>query len=201
MENEELVEQHLGLAQVIAMDYANIPGVLHSEALSEACLALLRASKGFDRRKGEFAPYAARAMRNSLNTLYAKQLKLARIFPKSLDEPPCPAAGLLGQDSDSALGQIHDSRQDVIRSVKRSETISILRDILKTLSPREQIVVEQLRLGRSLTEIGERLGVSKQAVHKISTPALAKLKARLLETGYSGLDSQGFLKSHPKTRS
>ena len=194
----ELVEHHLGLAQVIALDYSNIPGVSLDEAVSEANLAMLRASDGYDPKKGDFAPYAARAIRNSLNSLYAKQLKVARLFPKSLDDPPGQQDGSSGSQSSSQLSRIRDSRQDVHRSVKRGESSTVLSEVLRTLSPREQIVIEHMRLGRTLSEIGESLGVSKQAIHKISAPALAKLRDRLEKTGYQGLDSQGFLKSRSK---
>jgi RNA polymerase sigma factor (sigma-70 family) len=192
-ENAHLIEQHLGLAQVLAFDYANIPGVTLGEAASEAHGALIKASAGFDSAKGEFAPYAARAIRNSLNTLYAKQLRMARIFPRSLDDPPLGAN--VDQPSSSSGVEPADSRQDVRKSVKRRETQSVLADVLRHLSPREQIVIEQLRLGHSLSEIGTKLGISKQAVHKVSSPALAKVRAALEASGYSGLDSQGFLRS------
>jgi hypothetical protein len=49
--------------------------------------------------------------------------------------------------------------------------------------------------GKSLAEIGEKMGISKQAVHKISGPAFTKLKDKLSGIGYRGLDSRGFLKS------
>lgn len=192
---EALVEEHLGLAQVIALDYANIPGIRLDEATSEAVAAMLRSSRSFDPSKGDFVPYAARAMRNGLNSLYAKQLRIAKMFPRSLDEPPTHSHGSRnGEQSDSQM-QFKDSRQDVRKAVKRSETNSILAELLRTLTPREQLVIDHLRLGRSLSEIGESLGVSKQMIHKISSPALAKLKAKLEATGYRGIDSHGFLKS------
>ena len=56
---------HIGLANVIALEYTNIPGVTADEAISEAHQALLRASKAFDPTKGEFAPYSARSIRNA----------------------------------------------------------------------------------------------------------------------------------------
>ena len=194
----ELVEQHLGLAQVIALDYSNIPGISLDEAISEAYMAMLRASEGFDPKKGDFAPYTARSIRNSLNSLYAKQLKMARLFPKSLNDPPGAQNGAADSQSSSLLARIRDSKQDVRHSVKHRETVSILMEVLRTLSPREQVVIEHMRLGRTLSEIGESLGVTKQAIHKISAPALAKLRSKLEETGYQGLDSHGFLKSGSK---
>jgi RNA polymerase sigma factor (sigma-70 family) len=187
---------HLGLAKVIALEYTNIPGIRADEAISEAHQALLRAANAFAQAKGEFTPYAARSIRNALNSLYAKHLRLAHIFPKSLDEPPDWSAS---QDSSATgtglLGKIRDSRQDVSGEVSRRETGRILSEVLNVLSPRERIVIEALGQGKSLAEIGKKMGISKQAVHKISWPALAKLKDKLFGLGYRGLDSKGFLKS------
>jgi RNA polymerase sigma factor (sigma-70 family) len=188
-----LVDRNLGLAQVIAFDYANIPGIQLSDAVSEATAALLRACDGFDPSRGEFTPYAARAIRNALNSLYAKQLRMARLFPRSLDDPPFGADAL--DESNSGPLDYPDSKQDVRKNIKRRETNSVLREILRTLSPREQLIIEHMRLGHSLAEIGDKLGVSKQAVHKVSSPALAKVRNALEGSGYAGLDSQGFLKS------
>ena len=190
--------EHLGLAKIIALEYTNIPGVTAEEAISEAHQALLRAAHAFDPRKGEFTPYAARSIRNALNSFYAKQLRLVHIFPRSLDEPPNWSASHSSSTSDEGLlGKIRDSRQDVENEVRRRETSKILSEVLNFLSPRELIVVTALGEGKSLAEIGEEMGISKQAVHKISVPALAKLKDRLSGLGYRSLDSRGFLKSSP----
>ena len=47
----------------------------------------------------------------------------------------------------------------------------------------------------SLSEIGDKMGISKQAAHKISKSALTKLKNKLELVGFTGLDTEGFLKS------
>lgn len=187
---------HLGLAKVIALEYTNIPGVTADEAISEAHQALLRASSAFDPTKGEFTPYAARSIRNALNSFYAKHLRLAHIFPKSLDEPPnWPSSQDSSAPGTGLLGKIRDSRQDVSGEVSRRETGRILAEVLNVLSPRERIVIGALGQGKSLAEIGKKMGITKQAVHKISGAALAKLKDKLSGLGYRGLDSKGFLKS------
>ena len=46
----DLFGEHLGLANVISLEYTNIPGVLPAEAQSEAQQALFRASVTFDSR-------------------------------------------------------------------------------------------------------------------------------------------------------
>ena len=63
--------------------------------------------------------------------------------------------------------------------MRRRESGSILEKVLNYLSPRERVVVEGMRLGKSLTEIGDGMGISKQAAHKISAAALKKFRERL----------------------
>lgn len=198
---EELFSNHAGLAQVISLEYTNIPMAQPTEIFAEAQQALFRAAQGFDPARGEFGPYAARAIRNALNTLYAKQLRFAKVFPKSLDEPPNWAKfDLLESASDVAPAGSQDSKQDVLTQVRRRETGSIIEEVLRILSPRERIVVDGIRLGQSLSEIGKTLGVSKQAAHKVSTAAIAKLHSQFARLGYQGVDSKGFLKSAPPKR-
>jgi DNA-directed RNA polymerase sigma subunit (sigma70/sigma32) len=63
---------------VIAYEYANIPGASLSEVVAEAENALASAGRGFDPAKGEFTAFAARAIRNALNTFFAKQLRYVK---------------------------------------------------------------------------------------------------------------------------
>jgi RNA polymerase sigma factor (sigma-70 family) len=192
----DIFNDYLGLAKMIALEYTNIPGVTAEEAISEAQQALLRASRAFDSTRGEFTPYAARSIRNALNSVYAKQLRLAQIFPRSLDESPdWTGNGDSSGTTTGLLGKMRDSKQDVEGEIRRRETVRILSEILNVLSPRERMVITALGHGKTLAEIGKNMGISKQAVHKISQPALAKLKDRLSGLGYRGLDSKGLLKS------
>ena len=189
-----LIEEHLGLAQVIAVDYLNIPGTTLGEVLSDAYEALTRAAEGFDPSKGDFEPYAARAIRNALNTLYHKQLKLAKMFPKSLDDSSCQ---LFSETSsaDAPIARVSDRQADVVRNVRKMESKGVLEEVFLVLSPRERLVIERIKDGSSLQEIADKMGVTKQAVHKISKPAMEKLRNRLAQIGYQGLDSSGFLRS------
>ena len=191
----ELFGKHLGLAEVISLEYNNIPGVLPAETQSEAQQALFRASQTFDPERGEFAAYAARAIRNALNSLYAKQLRVAKIFPKSLDDAPNWGGRDWAESQGSFGAGVGDSRQDVLREVRQRESGLVLEKVLNYLSPRERVVVQGMRSGKSLTEIGAGMRISKQATHKISAAALKKLRERLNFLGFQGLDAKGFLKS------
>ena len=196
-DKKKLLEEHLAFAEVIAIEYFNIPMADYKEAFSEAYLALSRAVERYNPDKGEFIPYAARSIRNALNTLYAKQLRMAKMFPVSLDSaPPWKSSTGFGLSSSrSSAGKFEDSRQNVRRQVGLQETNSILNEVMNMLSPRERSVLEKIRLGFSLSEIGDKMGISKQAVHKISAPALVKLRSHLKSLGFRGIDSYGFLKT------
>ena len=115
------------------------------------------------------------------------------MFPESLDAPPPRTHG--GEASSHGRGDRKDSKQDVVAHVRRRETQSILDDVLKLLSPRERLVIDGVRSGSSLAEIGDAVGVSKQAVHKSVRAGLAKLRLGLERLGYQGIASDGHLKS------
>jgi len=197
---ETLFEEHLPLAQVIALEYLNIPRVTSDESLSEAHQALWRASTAFNSSRGEFTPYAARAIRNALNTLYAKQLKLLSIFPFSLDDAPDWSGGTIGHQESSGehIFVVPDQAHGVRKNVQLQESSAILEKVMKKLSVREQVVVRAIREGHSFSEIGEKLLISKQAAHQVGTKALIKLRAELEKLGFQGLDTEGFLKSKKK---
>jgi DNA-directed RNA polymerase specialized sigma24 family protein len=70
--------------------------------------------------------------------------------------------------------------------------------VFNLLSPRERLVVESLSKGCSYVEIGENLGVSKQAAHKAVKSGLAKLREGLARLGYRGMASDGNLGSEER---
>jgi RNA polymerase sigma factor (sigma-70 family) len=197
MTTQRLIEEHLFLAELIAFDYANIPGCRWDEARSEASIALIRAAGAYDPERGEFVPLASRVIRNALNSLYAKQLRLAKIFPKSLDEPIQLSAMVnQGHPYPSSDGDFSvDSGQDLRKEVRQRETSSVIESLMDLLSPRERVVVGALKAGATYSEIGESLGVSKQAAHKSAKSALAKLRVGLDRLGFQGIASDGNLSS------
>ena len=196
MEKSNLIEEHLFLAELIAFDYANLPGCQWDEARSEASLALMRAAEAYVPARGEFVPFSSRVIRNALNSLYAKQLRLLKIFPKSLDDPIDRS---LAESSPSALlidGAFSiESAQDVRKDVRKRETSTVIESLMNLLSPRERMIVVALKVGSSYAEIGDSLGISKQAAHKSAKSGLAKLRAGLDRLGYRGIASDGHLAS------
>lgn len=196
-ENHSLIEDHLFLVEVIAFDYANIPGCQLGEALSDGNLALVRAAQAYDPSRGEFIPFASRVIRNALNSLYAKQLRIIRMFPKSIDDPiQWPQASATGSiESQSDHSGHADSGPDTLKGIRIRETSSAIESAMNLLTPRERLVINAFRVGASFPEIGARLGISKQAAHKSVKSGLMKLRDGLARMGYRGLATDGQLGS------
>lgn len=190
-DSDQLFHEHLPLADRIAVGYRNIAGTPPEDVQAVARAALHRAAVSFDSAKGNFEPYAGRVIRNALNNLHARQLRRAVEQPEAaLLEPSA--------DLSSGTGVIEnkqDSKADVLLDVRMAETQHVLVELMARLPDRTRKVLTLLAHGLSYAEIGERLGVSKQAIHKLAAAALADLKLQLEDRGFSGLDSQGFLMS------
>lgn len=197
MSAHSLIEEHFFLAEVIAFDYANIPGCHWEDARSEASIALVRAAEAYDPAKGEFISFSSRVIRNALNSLYAKQLRLLKIFPQSIDDPIQFSSvrnrshPTLSTDGDFMVESGHDLRKEV----RLRETSNVIETLMNLLSPRERVVVGALKAGSSYAEIGESLGISRQAAHKSAKSGLGKLRAGLDRLGFQGIGSDGLLAS------
>jgi DNA-directed RNA polymerase sigma subunit (sigma70/sigma32) len=71
---------------------------------------------------------------------------------------------------------------------------------MEALSPRLRLVAEGIGAGKSYSEIGADLGISKQAAHKLAGAAMATLREKLHSMGFGGIDTLGLLKSHSAAR-
>ncbi|MFO1035406.1 MAG: RNA polymerase factor sigma-32 [Geminicoccaceae bacterium] len=100
---------------------------------------------------------------------------------QSLNAPISPAGEDVWQDF---LTDERPSPEDVVSESRDSRTrAEWLASSIAELSPREQTIIKERRLreeGRTLEELGVRLGISKERVRQIEHRALQKLKAALL---------------------
>ena len=172
---KERVIQHIKLAQIIASKYFNIQGISREEVLSEAQMALVKAAMAYREEKGPFAPFAGTVIRNALNSLFNKQLRNAKMVPKSLDETIHGATqfgtyiGNLGQN-------LADTKKDVLSEVTARERALKVNQALSGLTPIERYVMMGIGKGKTFSELGTKLEISKQAVHKIWQKASEKVK-------------------------
>lgn len=189
---DALFHSHLPLAEKIAGGYANIPGVSMDDVRAVAQAALHRAALAFDPARGEFEPYAAQAIRNALNSLHQKEARHAR---QIVPEADLALAAFTTAGSTAPSQRLPDEFQDVLAQVRSQESRRVLEAVLATLPARTRQILGLVAAGRSYAEIGESLGISKQAAHKAATSAMTQIREQLAAQGFGGLDSQGFLRT------
>lgn len=189
---ETRINELLPLATKIAKEFDNIPGLPHAEIELAAQEALAHAARLFNPAKGDFAAYAARAMRNTLRDLYERQVRHLRHHVYGLDVAATQFASSPGARAVPCFDQnapLVDAEAAALESKKRLDLA------MDTLSPRLRRVAEGIRDGKSYSEIGLSLGVSKQAAHKLAGALIATLREKLETMGFHGLDTLGLLKS------
>jgi RNA polymerase sigma factor (sigma-70 family) len=188
---EALVNSALGLAAKIAREFRDIPGLPHAEIEMTAREALARAAAGYDPQKGAFEAYAATAIRNALRDLRDRQARHHRHHAYILDETTT------GDDSDRPKfrDKLPASSPPIDHQVALAESRALLARAMASLPPRLRTVADGIQSGKNYREIGESLGISKQAAHKLAGAAIASLRESLAKMGYPGLDTLGLLKS------
>jgi RNA polymerase sigma factor (sigma-70 family) len=185
------IHELLPIAERIAREFDNIPGLPHAEIAIAAQEALANAARLYDPAKGDFTAYATLAMRNALRDLYERQVRHHQHHEYGVDF----------SDQSSTVGGVVPFRAPsnespkVELAVAASESNQRLELALQSLSPKLRAVAEGLRDGKNYREIGESLGISKQAVHKLAGAAITSLKEQLECMGFRGIDTMGFLKS------
>jgi len=187
---EERVNELLPLAAKIAREFSNIPGLPHAEIELSAQEALANAARLFDPAKGDFTAYAAYAMRNALRDLYDRQVRHHQHHVYDLDLPATQFT-----TPEARIQQVAAQDPPVVDLAAALESSKRLELAMKTLSPRLRQVAEGIRDGKSYSEIGAALGISKQAAHKLAGAAISTLREKLSTMGLHGIDTIGLLKS------
>lgn len=178
----ERVVKNLGLAYSIAEKFLpSMPGADRDDARSHARQALMRAARSYDSEKGPFGPYAAAAISNELRTTLGKYQTHADRFKAVLDEPT------ISGDGETTRKDMLAGTEDVERDAARAETTNILDQLIAELPDHLRSVVEGVREGRTLEDIGAGLGgMTKQAVGNRAKIAFTKLRQKLGEKGITG---------------
>jgi len=189
---DTLFRESLPLADKIAGGYANIPGMKADDVRAVAHAALHRAALAFDPARGAFEAYAARAIRNALNSLHQKEARHARQHLPEADLAPAAATTAGGTAPSQRLP---DDFQDVLSQVRSQESRRVLESLLAVLPARTRQILALVAAGHIYAEIGGRLGISKQAAHKAATAAMDSLRDQLAAQAFGGLDSKGYLQT------
>jgi RNA polymerase primary sigma factor len=159
-----IVEQNLGLAYSIVGRF-RAKDVDWDELRSEAFLALVRAVEGFNPWRGfRFSTYACNAIMRSLVHLAKKANKYRLRFPVEHD------------------ASFERPEREDVRSDLYADRLSRALDLnLGELSDQETMVLSWRfpmggGVGRTLGEVGDAMGLSKERVRQIQKSALEKLR-------------------------
>jgi RNA polymerase sigma factor (sigma-70 family) len=152
-----------------------ITGVDFSDLISEGNLALLRAVDKFDCSRGfKFSTYACRAILKSFSRVAGRAARHRGYFPTEFD----PTL----EKSD-----FQEIRREEEQTGYLDELKSILSSNLAKLNEVEQRVIRmrfalddtgqgEAQTGRTLEQVGELIGVTKERVRQIQNKALGKLR-------------------------
>ncbi len=172
----QLVRDNLPLVLAMAKR-TRLRGVDPSDLISEGSLALLRAANKFDCARGyKFSTYACRAILKSFSRVATRTSRYRGHFPTEFD--PVLEKG----------NQLERRRMDVVGECV-DELRAILDDNLGRLSDVERQVIQarfaldqpdrETAKGKTLEQVGELIGVTKERVRQIQNKALDKLKVAL----------------------
>ncbi len=178
---DEIVQANLGLVPSM-VERSRLTGVDFAELISEGQLALLRSVDKFDCLRGfKFSTYSCRAILTSISRAVALMARHRAQFPTEYDP------GL--QKSDFV-----ETRRETVEASCIQELAGILADNSADLTATEQRVLSE-RFGvrgarkknqsgsdpKTLRQVAEVFGVTKERVRQIQNKALAKLRIVLDE--------------------
>lgn len=167
VENDIVIEEHLGLVYSIAGPYARRSRVEveDSEQFADGCLGLLSAKRCFDPSLGyQFSTYASRCIRVSILQGYHRRSETRKLGGRKYE--PLSEETLVGEEG--------------LEPAIEADEIKSLRSAIQKLDPKERAVIEMRLEGRKLREIADDFGLSKQRVQQIDGRSRIHLRQFLL---------------------
>jgi RNA polymerase sigma factor (sigma-70 family) len=150
-----------------------------SELISEGNLALLRCADKFDFARGfKFSTYACRAILASFSRAAAKQARYRLAFPATFD-PAMERSDFVEQRRERTEVESLDDLKQILRQ-NSADLSAVERRVLTARFALDSVPDEtgQFR-GKTLEQVGDLLGVSKERVRQIQNQALDKLRGVL----------------------
>ncbi len=172
---DRIVEANLGLVPTM-VQRARVSGADFSELISEGHMALLRSVDKFDCSRGfKFSTYACRAILTSITRAVASMARYRAVFPAEFD-PKLQRGDMI----------------DVRRAREDADSMTALREVLADdeadlSSTEREVLAERFGMSRlrpldaprdqkTLREVAQSFGVTKERVRQIQNRALSKLR-------------------------
>jgi len=174
----DIVRQNVALVMAMARR-TRLTGVDQADLISEGNLALLRAVDKFDCSRGfKFSTYACRAILKAFSRVATRAARYRGHFPTEFD----PA---LEKDHhvENKRQSVEEDCIDELRSILGRDMACLSEVEAKVIKARFAIDTEPNRSdivkGKTLEQVGEMIGVTKERVRQIQNKALAKLRQAL----------------------
>lgn len=168
------------LPLVLAMaKRTRLSGLDFNELISEGNFALLRSVDKFDCSRGfKFSTYACRAILKSFSRVAMRTSRYRGQFPTEFD-PTLEKSDFVDRKRDDLEGQCVDEIRDILQN-NRAELNEIEQTVI-----RERFALNAPTLPakpKTLEQVGEMIGVTKERVRQIQNKALAKIRTILEDT-------------------
>ena len=169
----DLVQANMALVVAMAKR-ARVINVEFTELVSEGNMALLRAVAKFDVSRGfKLSTYACRAILKSFSRLATKTGRYRRRFPVEFD-PDYERS-----DYDVKKHEMqHEDALDALGEVLTRNRAD-LSDVERTIVLERFAIGSDRKKGRTLTEVGEIVGLTRERVRQIQKLAIEKLRVVL----------------------
>jgi len=164
------------LALVLAMaKRTKIPNVEFGEIVSEGNMALLRSVEKFDVSRGfKFSTYACRAILKSFNRLATKTGRYRQRFPTEYDPELERSDGDIQRRQAQRDGSVEAIREVLVRN--RAGLSEVERTVVM-----ERFAIATRGQRKTLSQVGEVVGLTNERVRQIQNRALLKIRQALSE--------------------
>lgn len=175
---EQLSRSNLPLVLAMAKR-TRLNGLDFNELISEGNYALLRSVDKFDCSRGfKFSTYACRAILKSFSRVAMRTSRYRGQFPTEFD-PLMEKSDFVDRKRDDLEGQCVDEIRDILFH-NRAELNEVERIVI-----RERFALDSPTLPakpKTLEQVGEMIGVTKERVRQIQNKALQKIRMLLDNT-------------------
>ncbi len=172
---EEIVRANVPLVLAMAKR-TRITGVDYAEMISEGNMALMRSVEKFDCHRGyKFSTYSCRAILKSFSRVATRTSRYRGYFPTEFD-PSMEKSDHLGSKRRGVEGDCIDELRTILNG---SEAADLSDTEVQVIRARFALDNAPEAGAKTLEQVGEMIGVTKERVRQIQNKALAKLRTVL----------------------
>lgn len=176
----EIVRDNIPLVLAMAKR-TRITGIDLTDLISEGNLALLRAVNKFDCARGyKFSTYACRAILKSFSRVATRTSRHRGLFPTEFD-PALERSDFVERSRAQMEGEcVHELKSILFDN--DAQLSDVERTVILARFALDEADRDPAAKAKTLEQVGEMIGVTKERVRQIQNKALVKLRAALEQT-------------------